>query len=102
MIYDLPLLQEDALMIFKLILNDQALKKKTVEFLSGTRVNDDKTWKSTGFAFILDCSDKKALKDAIDNTLKVTKSLTIDKNPIFEYKEGDNGFLIIVHAPVNP
>ena len=103
-IYDLPMLQEDALMILKLILNDQALKGKQVSFLSGTRVNDTKAWKSTGFAFVLDCKDRKALKSAIEQIKKDTAMLDKNKTPIFEYKEpedgSDSGFLIIVHAPI--
>ena len=99
-IYDLPMLQEDAIYILKLILNDQALKNKKVQFVSGTRVNDIKTWKSTGFAFVLDSTDRGALKNALDNVLKQTKSLAGDNNNIFEYQEKDNGILIIVYAPV--
>jgi hypothetical protein len=94
------MLQEDALIIFKLILNDQALKNAEVSFLSGTRVNDAKTWKSTGFAFVIDSNDKSALKDAIENVKKSTTWLQGNKEQaIFEYKEADEGFLIIVYAP---
>ena len=101
-VFDLPMLQEDALIILKLILNDQALKNKEVSFLSGTRVNDTKTWKSTGFAFVLDSNDKSALKDAIENVKKATTWLNGNKEQaIFEYKEADNGILIIVYAPRN-
>lgn len=99
-IYDLPMLQEDALLIFKFILNDQALKNKKVVFLSGTRVNDEKTWKSTGFAFVLTSNDTSALKDAIDNVLNLTSTLDKDKTPIFEYKQTGDNFLIIVYAPI--
>ena len=94
------MLQEDAIYILKIILNDQALKNKKVQFVSGTRVNDIKTWKSTGFAFVLDSTDRGALKDALDNVLKQTKSLAGDNNNIYEYQEKDNGILIIVYAPV--
>jgi hypothetical protein len=100
-IYDLPMLQEDAIMILKLILNDQALKNKHVSFLSGTRVNDTKTWKSTGFAFVIDSKDKSALKNALEQVLKDTTNLDKNKTPIFEYQEKDNGFLVIVYAPIN-
>jgi hypothetical protein len=99
-IYDLPMLQEDAVYILKLILNDQALKNKEVEFLSGTRINDKKTWKNTGFAFILDSNDRKALLNAIENIRKQTSWLNGNKDQaIFEYKEQDKGVLIIVYAP---
>ncbi len=99
-IFDLPMLQEDALRILKYIINDQALKNKVVTFLSGTRINDKKTWKSTGFAFILQSEDKSALKSALDQVMKQTTSLTKEGTPIFEYKESDGGFLIIVYAPI--
>ena len=99
-IYDLPMLQEDALMILKLILNDQALKGKQVSFLSGSRINDTKAWKSTGFSFVLDSKDKSALEDAIKQTLNDTSTLDNNKTPIFEYKKSDTGFLIIVYAPI--
>ena len=100
-VYDLPMLQEDAITILKLILNDQALKNETVQFLSGTRVNDTKTWKSTGFAFVIDSKKHKAMKNALDNVMELTKSASSESKPIFEYKDqGDKGFVVIVYAPV--
>ena len=63
-VFDLPMLQEDAMMVLKLILNMDNLKGKTVTFLSGTRVNDTNSWKSTGFWFALHCDDMKALEAA--------------------------------------
>ena len=99
-IYDLPMLQEDALMILKLILNDQALKNKEVSFLSGARINDTKAWKSTGLSFVLDCNNKKALKSALDNVIKQTSTFDAEPKPIFEYKESDGGFVIVVYAPI--
>lgn len=101
-IYDLPMIQEDALLILKLILNEEALRNKQVSFLSGTRVNDTKTWKSTGFAFIISCDDLDSLKKAIDNVKEATSWLNGAKNnPIFEYKSDSEGFLVIVYAPKN-
>ena len=99
-IYDLPMLQQDAVMILKLILNDQALKNKTVTFLSGTRVNDTKAWKSTGFSFVLNCNDTSALEDAIKNVAKQTTELNKEGKEIFEYKNGDEGIIIIVRADI--
>jgi SOS response regulatory protein OraA/RecX len=99
-IYDLPMLQEDALMILKLILNDQALKNKEVSFLSGARINDTKAWKSTGLSFVLDCNNKKALKSALDNVIEQTSTFDAEPKPIFEYKESDGGFVIVVYAPM--
>ena len=103
LIFDLPMLQEDALLVLKLILNEQALKNKKVFFTSGTRVNDTGAWKSTGFAFVLDCKDKGALKDAVDKVQKATTWLNGNKDQnIFEYNETENGILIIVYAPMEP
>ena len=99
-IYDLPMLQPDAIMILKFILNDQALKNKVVTFMSGTRVNDNKAWKSTGYSFVLDCNDKSALEDAVKQVLKQTTSLDTNKTPIFEYKSSDEGLIIIVYASI--
>ena len=99
-VYDLPMLQQDAIMILKLIINDQALKNKKVAFLSGARINDQRTWKSTGFAFILDSPDRSALMNALKQVQEQTTSLTKEKTQIFEYKESDNGVLIIVYAPI--
>ena len=101
LVFDLPMLQEDALMVLKLILNDQALKNEKVTFLSGTRVNETATWRSTGFAFIIGAKDLKALKSAIDNVQKQTTFLNGNKEQtIFTCKEaGEDGYLIIVHAP---
>jgi hypothetical protein len=99
-IYDLPMLQPDAIMILKFILNDQALKNKVVTFMSGTRVNDNRAWKSTGYSFVLDCNDKSALEDAVKQVLKQTTSLDTNKTPIFEYKSSDEGLIIIVYASI--
>ena len=100
-IYDLPMLQEDAITILKLILNDQALKNKKVSFLSGARVNATKTWKSTGFAFVIDApKSRKAMKNALDNVLNLTNTATVGDSPVFEYKETEKGFVVIVYAPI--
>ena len=101
-VFDLPMLQEDALIILKLILNDQALKKAKVSFLSGARINDVGTWSSTGFAFILSANDKSALEDAVKNVQEATTWLQGDKKQIiFEYKAVSEGIKIIVYAPKN-
>ena len=101
LVFDLPMLQEDALMVLKLILNDQALKNEKVTFLSGTRVNETATWRSTGFAFVIGAKDLKALNSAIENVQKQTTFLNGNKEQkIFEYKEcGEDGYLVIVYAP---
>ena len=100
LVFDLPMLQEDALLILKLILNDQALKNKTVTFLSGARVNSTKAWRSTGFAFVLGCKDLGSLEKALGNIQAQTTFLNGDKEQkIFEFNTCDDGYLVIVHAP---
>ena len=100
-VYDLPMIQEDALTVLKLIMEDQAMKGKQLSFLSGTRINDTKTWRSTGFAFTIDSKSHKALKNAIDNVNKNLAGANSKGTPVFEYKDnGDQGFLIIVYAPI--
>jgi hypothetical protein len=99
-VYDLPMIQEDALMILKLILNEQSLKNKRVKFISGARINDVKTWKSTGFAFVIGGEDNGAVELAIQAVQKSTTWLNGNKDQnIFEYKAVSDGFLIIVYAP---
>ena len=100
-VYDLPMLQEDALMILKLLLDDQALKGKQISFLSGARINDVGTWKSTGFAFMVDSKSHKALGNALENLSKTLSGANGDGTPVFEYKDkGDEGFLVITYAPI--
>ena len=98
-VFDLPMLQEDAIMVLKMILGHDALKKKKVSFLSGTRVNDESTWRSTGYAFVIDSNDKKALETAIQGVMKDTTFYNGKQNQnILEYKSLSTGFLIIVYA----
>ena len=100
-VYDLPMLQEDALMVLKLLLEDQALKGKQISFLSGARVNDVGTWKSTGFAFMVDSKSHKALGNALENLSKTLSGANGNGTPVFEYKDkGDEGFLVITYAPI--
>ena len=82
-----------------MILGHDALKKKKVSFLSGTRVNDESTWRSTGYAFVIDSNDKKALETAIQGVMKDTTFYNGKQNQnILEYKSLSTGFLIIVYA----
>ena len=100
-VYDLPMLQEDALIVLKLLLDDQALKGKQVSFLSGARINDKGTWKSTGFAFVVDSKSHKAMKNALENLSKTISGVNSNNTPVFEFKDnGDKGFLVIVYAPI--
>jgi hypothetical protein len=60
-----------------------------------------KTWKSTGFAFVIDSKKHKTMKNALNNVMKLTKSASSEGKPIFEYKDnGDKGFVVIVYAPI--
>jgi hypothetical protein len=98
-ILDMPMVQEDAMYIIKYLLNMEQLKKKQLIFLSGTRLNDTKTWKNTGFQFTLQCKDKEALKKAV-SSLKSEVVWTIGGKqcPIFNYQMSDNKCIITVYA----
>lgn len=98
-IFDLPMLQEDAVNIIKLIINSDNMKGKTVTFTSGTRVNSTASWKSTGFAFSLSCDDMAALEAA---SLEIKKSSSwISSKPSFAYKRTAKSIQYTVYAPLN-
>jgi hypothetical protein len=94
----MPMIQEDALYVLKLILNDQNMSNVKLEFTSGVRVNDIRTWKNTGFVFELHCNDQKQLKKALDNIRTTT---TWKKNgveyPLFAYQQSGEDFVISVY-----
>lgn len=97
-IFDLPMIREDALTILKLIINSENMQGKTVTFLSGTLVNSTASWKSTGFAFSLMCDDMKALEGA-------TKEVKKDKgwafgNELFAYKNTGKSIQYTIYAPI--
>lgn len=100
-IFDLPMLQEDALMLIKLIINDETLKNKTITFMSGTQVNSTSSWKSTGFAFSLSCDSMKAL-ESVTKQLKEESNWIIDgknvQQKIFDYKVTDNTIQYTIYA----
>ena len=97
-IFDLPMIQEDALMVLKLILNMDNLKDKTVTFVSGTRVNDKNSWKSTGFWFSLSCDDMTAL-EAASKIVRQDSCWTSDKKYAFAYKNTGSSIQYTVYAP---
>ena len=97
-IFDLPMIQEDALLLIKLIINSDNLKNKTVTFMSGTRVNSTSSWKSTGFWFSLSCDDMSAL-EAASKELKEDANWITGK-PIFGYKRTNNTIQYTVYAPI--
>ena len=100
-ILDMPMVQEDALYILKLILNDQSLKGVKLEFTSGVRVNDIRTWKNTGYVFELHTNDSDQLKKALDNVKKnTTWAMNGTEYPMFAYKQDGENFVISVYPEV--
>ena len=101
-IYDLPMLQEDAVMLIKLIINSENLKGREVTFMSGTRVNSTSSWKSTGFWFSLSCDDADALEKASSDLRKESSwntSFTKTKS-CFAYKRTGDTIQYNVYAPI--
>ena len=98
-IFDLPMVQEDAMMLIKLIINSENLKGKTVTFMSGTRVNSTSSWKSTGFWFSLSSDDMTAL-EAASSQLKKDSSWTKAKST-FAYKNTGKTIQYTVYAPID-
>ena len=98
-ILDLPMIQEDAMYVLKFIINNEHLHKKDVKFLSGARINDSRSWKNTGFAFELQCKDKKALEQAVKSVKEDTYwKLNGAQVPLFNYKMTDDICAITVYA----
>lgn len=98
-VFDLPMLQEDAVLLIKLIINTDNLKGKTVTFLSGTRVNDTASWKSTGFWFSLACDDMKAL-EAASAEVRKDSSWTQSSGYSFAYNNTGKSIQYTVYAPL--
>jgi hypothetical protein len=100
-IMDLPMIQQDAMYILKLLLNDENLKDKEVTFLSGARINDPNTWKNTGFWFVLGCNDSTAMKQALDSIKNDTAWYKNEQNvDTFTYKQNGEKFLINIYPEV--
>jgi hypothetical protein len=100
-ILDMPMVQEDALYLLKLILNNQHLSKVKLEFTSGVRVNDIRTWKNTGYAFELHTNDSKALKSALDELREqLTWTMNGVEYPFFAYQQSGETFVISVYPSV--
>ena len=98
-IFDLPMVQEDALLLIKLIINEENLEGKEVSFLSGTRVNDTNSWKSTGFWFSLSSNDMTALEAATKKVKAESSWLGVAKHS-FDYKNTGKSIQYTVYAPV--
>ena len=97
-ILDMPMIQEDALYILKLLLNDQNLSNVKLEFTSGVRVNDIRTWKNTGYVFELHTNDATQLTKALENVKQET-SWTMNgvEYPAFAYQKNGRNFVISVY-----
>jgi hypothetical protein len=97
-ILDMPMIQEDALHVLKLIINDANLEDKEVEFMSGVRVNDIRTWRNTGFVFELHSKSSDALEKAIKNVKDTTFWTMNGKQcPLFAYEKKDEIFIISIY-----
>jgi hypothetical protein len=93
------MIQEDAMYVLKFIINDEHLKNKKITFLSGTRVNDTRSWKNTGFAFDIQCNDKEALAKAVEAVKKATfYNIGKKQVPLFNYKMNGDICSITVYA----
>ena len=97
-IFDLPMVQEDALLLIKLIINEKNMKGKEVSFLSGTRVNDTSSWKSTGFWFSLSSDDMSAL-EAASKKLKTESSWLGVSSYTFDFKNTGKSIQYTIYAP---
>ena len=100
-IFDLPMLHEDAITVLKLIMNEDSMQDKDLELLSATRVNSTNSWQSTGFAFSLTSTDIVALETAISNVKKDSSWVNKEKNAIFNYKNNGKSIAITVYAPIS-
>ena len=100
-IFDLPMLQEDAVLLIKMIINDETLKDTTITLASGTQVNSTSSWKSTGFAFSLSCDDMKAL-ESVSKKLKEDSNWVVSgekmQQNVFDYKVSDKTIQYTVYA----
>lgn len=101
-VYDFPMLQSDAMMILKLIINSKELTKCEINFESGTRVNDYRAWKSTGFQFTISSRSSNALKNALDSVREQTMWYSsTEKRYTFKYNMKGTMADIIIYAPTN-
>ncbi|MGL5507545.1 MAG: hypothetical protein ACRDB0_06560, partial [Paraclostridium sp.] len=100
-IYDLPVLHEEGIYIINKLVNQHELKNEVIHFMSGLRINHEKTWKSTGFSFTLECSNAKKLDKALHNVREETKWAISDNNTqyLFEYKMVNKQAVINAYAP---
>lgn len=99
-IYDIPAIQEDAIYVLNRLVNKNSLKNKVIHFVSGTRVNDKRTWKNTGFAFVVECKSSSTLNEALDEIKKESQWKSgKDVYQLFDYKMDGDKAMITVYAP---
>ena len=82
--------------------NFSSLKDCKVNFDSGVRVNDTRSWKSTGLAFSLTSESYNSLVKAVKNVKKDTVWYnSSNKRYAFDFAENSGGNLvaITVYAP---
>ena len=113
-VIDTPLVQEEVIFILQKLVNDKSLKGK-IHFKSGARFNDTRTWRNTGFSFILEYQGFDSnLRKALENVQAETSYIDIENNStrnMFSFKEydetsdyetgGGHGkrYVIVVYAP---
>ena len=97
-VYDMPLLQEDALFVLKRIIDNVNLKDKEVTFKSGVRVNSSKTWQNTGFRFLISSNSPEALLKAVKTEKEATKFVN---QLMFNYQDTGSGISICIYPPKN-
>ena len=102
-VMDLPMIQEDSMVVLKYIINDENLKNKDVTFMSGARINDTRSWKNTGFAFELQCKDGKALEKAAKSVKEKTQWLYKGEElPLFNYQMSKDICVFTVYPEASP
>ena len=97
-VYDMPMLQEDALFVLKRIIDNVNLKDKEVTFKSGVRVNSSKTWQNTGFRFLISSNSPDGLLNAVKAEKEATKFVN---QLMFNYQDTGSGISICVYPPKN-
>lgn len=122
-IYDVPYIRADAMKVFDQILHTicknvqpdyenplcdfSKIKAAPVIFHSGTRINDSRGWRSTGFLFTFEVKNYNSTSNIIKDIelLKTKLCAQLDtEEPFTIYKEqssefGTNAYSVFVHCP---
>lgn len=122
-VYDIPYLRNDALIVLKKICEKvesaiqpdyadagckfEKLKEHPIIFHSGTLINSDSGWRSTGYLFTIEVKNYdnfsniidsiKSERDAIIKACKSDNPFTISKDDSAKY--GANTYSVFVHCP---